>query len=236
MYQKYLEHRNNTELISNLKKEINDNDDILILNYVIHPQGNKNFDIEKCVLTDFPKPMYITFLKKFIDFGENLHHVFQEYCKLIYILWPQYDVKYENKPKNYPDNEIYELMYTIKYQLKNLIVLLEKKTYRYQYWHYFALLPLLENGLETLIQISKLYYDDAQHGIMFALYQIDPNLNFNVICSIFDYWDKNKNIWFETGTGMIGALRMILAKYDRIGYKFQENKNFMDILNEYPEI
>jgi hypothetical protein len=101
---------------------------------------------------------------------------------------------------------------------------------RYIYWTYFALYPLLDNGFELLKKVSTFNYDDAQDGIMFAMYQIDPFKNFDVVFDILKYWDEHHNIWFSSGTGMLGQLRLILEKYDKINFNYKKIDDFMSLL------
>lgn len=246
MYSKYLELKKNKKEISanhnNIFSKKEDNDDLYVIDRLISSCNmDDSCNLNQWIFFDFPESEYIFLLEKFIDSGESLHHVYPEYCKLIYHLWPKYmDLPHKDKPKTYPKNQIYELLYTIKTQLKIIHEQIPNMPFRnsrgtrYAFWHYFALYPLLEDeGFEMLKIVSTFRYDDAQDGIMFALYQIDPFTNFDVVGDILKYWDEHENIRFCFGTGMIPQLESILEKYDKIKFDYRSNKKFTQLLTKH---
>ena len=245
MYSQYLElKKNKDEILKNYTTDhhpYEKDENIHLIHYLITQNefNYVNYDINRWIFSDFPEHEYIFLLNKFIDSCETLHRVYPEYCKMIYHLWPKFmNVNYKDKPKNYPHNEIYELLFTIKTELK-IIPEKIKNMYknnirqrgtRYMFWPYFALYPLLDNGFELLKTVSTFDYDDAQDGIMFAMYQINPFKNFDVVFDILKYWDEHRNIYFSSGTGMLFQLRLILEKYDALQFNYKKNNDFMSLL------
>lgn len=221
----------------------NKDDNLLLIDYLISTSDYPDtYEINYWIFSDFPKHEYIMLIENFINNGESLHHVCVEYIKLIYNIWNDYmNIPYDKKPKNYPDNEIYELLYTIKTVLNRLPDELNTQKFlwlpegakntRYIFWHWFGLYPLLgKNGLEKLKEVTKVNYGDGQDAMMFGIYQIDPFKNFDVVLDILEYWHLNQNVPYCSGTGMSGQLKLTLDKYDKIGFDFRNNKKIIEIL------
>jgi len=206
---------------------------------------DNNWNIDDCIFNDFPKKYYIIFLSDFIAYGETFHHVFSEYCKLVYILWKKYIDADKTVPNNdlldNDDKSIIDILHEInillhdigsvnnEHEIRNLENVFGGT--RYAFWHMFGLFPLLKDkGISYLTKIATFHYDDAQDSIMFGIHQLNPFKYFDNVVDIFEFWNVNQNISFSTGTGMLKEISMILDNYVHIGFDYKKNVNFMNIL------
>jgi len=201
------------------------------------------YDIDRCILLDFPLVLIADILEKFVN--DPYVYAFsgeEQIVKLIYNLWPKYtNQNWKNYDKTYPHNRIFNCLHDIKESLFEFEKLdtpeklrkrtIEKGKRRYYNWHLLGFYPLLgDEGVPSFLKVITHNYDDAQDMIMFSLAQYDPKQFINHFEYILEYWDTNKNIKFETGTGMIGELRWVIRRYKKRGVNVYDVEKIRCIL------
>lgn len=200
------------------------------------------YDIDHCILLDFPKSVIAPILEKFVASPYN--YAFsgdEEIVKLIYNLWPDYmDQSWQSYDQTFPHNKIFNALLDIKealYEFQTLDTkekLYEKCKEKHQAfynWHLLAFFPLLgEEGLPILMHMTKQRYNNAQDLLMFGLAQYEPKTFLPYLTEIFSFWHTNDNICFETSTGMIGQLEDLIKKYNKQGVNVYETDKIREIL------
>ncbi len=210
----------------------------------------RDYDIDNCILLDFPLPFIVNILEKFVldpyayALDAETWDTNEEIARLIYHLWPKYmNQSWKNYNRTFPHGRIFICLYSIKENLlefkkldtdaKRVERTLQKRQFRrpYYYWHILGFIPLLGNdGIPILMNVIKQRYDDAQDMLMFALAQYDPKSFLPHLAYILDYWNTHGNIQFESGTGMIYELKMLIRKYHKQGVNVYDNPTIKEIL------
>jgi len=213
----------------------------MLLQGFIAENMTHDYNVGNCILLDFPLTFIANILEKFVKnpyaYAWNSD---EEIAKLIYHLWPKYI--------DQSDNKISECLQTLKSKMLEFRTLdtyekicdaARKNTphlspARYYNWHIFAFFSLLgDDGILILMNVIKQYYDDAQDMLMFGLAQYNPQIFLPTFSEILEYWHKNQNISFSTGTGMITELKNVIKEYNRQGVNVYKNDKIKGILEHY---
>ena len=187
-------------------------------NNIVNPWDLDLFD-------DLPDHEKIIILEKFISDGTMF---FGSYCYVVnylYKIWDRYaNIHWMDMPKNFPHSNYYNIISDIKHLLTILYEnsqSLAEYTKRYQRkhmtkyisWHLCGLYPLMENGLTMLRKVIQYNYNDAQDSMMLGLYKLNPIEHKDYLVDIFNYWNTNNNVRFDSGTGMLYEFFKIVDKY-----------------------
>jgi len=218
------------------------------------------WELDTCILQHLPLAEQIRAIGFFVNQKTSFSGLFDDTAKLIYLLWPKYGhIKYQDKPKAYPHNLLFEAIYSVKQELKRLSTRCLQcgrfgdnncdhctKKGRdlgtsYIDWHMFGVLPLYgELGKAAFLEKCKMRYSDGQDMMTFVIYQMNPFKEGDLIKSVFRHWNKHENISLGcSGTGCRWQIERILKKWKRIGYPIDqemvgilEEENFHSALRE----
>lgn len=255
-YQKFLNYKENLENIEevedNWKNSWNKRSDELtedelekgLLEGFIEKNKSDGWDIEDCILVDFPLETQITILQNFVN--DEYYYAFSgaeyEIGKLIYLQWEKFITTESANPNHKKMRAVFEsiiqkleILYTCGDSMDKFHNLIRENNLKtYPYWNLLGFYSLLgEKGIDMIKKVSTLRYDDAQDMLMFGIYQFDPNSFLEHLRWILKYWDENENIEFESGTGMMYELCEIVNKYDIYGIKLFEDKIIGPILKKH---
>ena len=259
MYQSWVKFCDSKENIEKAKQIMNrsygyqnDNiEDIMLRGWVSeeNPCEAGDFEIDTCMLSDFPLHLQAKMISEFItDEYKYSWGVDYEITKLIYKLWYKYMLDSNRNPIRYKDHNksneyhklIFESLYTLKYQLKEMkdldyemIGKLREKypnKGRYYNWHLLGCLPLLgETGLQILRSVCQLHYNDADELLLFGLYQYNPKEFYPELKKILLYWYENQNIEYSISTGMLFRFKRIVKKYKKYGIDMVHDPDLSNI-------
>lgn len=215
----------------------------VILRNFVSKYSSNTFEINDGILYDFPLIEKIRIIELWVDneyyygFGSMIYEI----TKMIYKLWPEYmNKKYNHSNNIYLHDKMFNNLCKIKNNLNEFEYIknneelykigFTKKKARYMYWHLFGLFPLLKNGIELFLQVSKLNYDDAQDCLMFSIPHFPINIFIPLFKETLKYWQDNNNISFDNGTGMIGQLEEVVKVFKNKNYNILEDEDFVTIL------
>jgi hypothetical protein len=217
------------DLFNKFIRQIKDADD--------YDWDNNVFNIETCLIKDFPLNEQIELINKFVPYCYRFAwSADYEIVKCIYILWNKYMVNNSAIPLN---KEVCDALESIRTNLLPMATMTQDELWKlgeqpgkskYYNWHLLACLPLLgDEGLPVLNNIIKMRYGDAEDLLMFGLYQYDPKIFYNNLKQILLYWYKHDNIGFSGATGMLSKLELIIKKYKKHGISVLHDPELKDI-------
>lgn len=185
-----------------------------------------------------------------------------EVAKMIYHLWPRYmswqdDPKeagfipqstFDFKRK-YPHDKIFNYLCKIKRGLEDFKGVNDAKTFfeliqsqkaknsqtlnRFYNWHLFAFFPLLgSNGLDLMMNVSKLFYDNSQDMLMFGLARFRASAVLPILREIFSYWHNYKNINLGNSHDMREQIGEIANIYNKQGVNILRDPTIAKILEK----
>ncbi|AYV82091.1 MAG: putative orfan [Homavirus sp.] len=254
MYKSFIEFK--TQHINTIDKydtifphSVRDIDDKLFNCWVTEVHKNRMiFEIDSCIIKDFPLHEQCMLISRFIPSAYRYTYgAREEIVKLIYLLWNTYMLDQsgntiEHKDyngSNELDNLIFESLHTLKTELLSMRTLTADKVWviekggEYYNWHLLGCIPLLgDDGLPILRNVITLPYEDAQDLLMFGLYQYEPNAFYQELKNILLYWHTHQNIPFESGTGMLYQLAIIIHKYQLNNLDLLSDPELLLVFNE----
>lgn len=199
-----------------------------LINDYIHIQYKLNkideYDVEECVLKDFPIELQLSMVKNFINNPYNLDYY--EITKLMYFLWEKPEFNECRKVIEDRINEIIEMDESTRKKRG-----FELYGTQFCHWHLFGIIPLMKNYTFILKEICKKRYNDAQELLIFAIHQLDPKKFYRHFKEIFMYWKENNNIDPScSATGMLWQMDKLLTKYKKCGISMYLEK---EVAEEY---
>lgn len=220
-------HKCNHEIKTEVeKKELLDR---YLFEYFLDEYSDDTFNVDTCVLKDFPQSLVANYMYNFIIDGHYIHWGAQqrEIWKYFYFIYNNYIS--QSKHVDSLISKCFKKLKSLikKFHTKDPII---NRDYFYgKHWNLLSLIPLLDNDPGFITKISKFYLDDIQDSLMFGLaqYNIDfiPHLK-----NIMRWWTEHGNIEYDYGTGMIGQLEDVFNEYKRKGYDLYKDKEMHEIL------
>jgi hypothetical protein len=220
----------------------------------------QGYEESKDLLEIFPLEEQAKILQLFVKspyfFGWGFNNAI---TLMIYRLWPQYmDIfDWKSRPRTYPHDIIFESLYTMREILREFrnekmssedyrCLRCKQSGYnsRYYAWNLFSCLPLLEEeGIELLMKIIKLRYDDAQDSLMFGLCLyakqkwIRPEDFVFYLREIFLYWSKEENILISSSaTAMAMQTDELIHTFGKVGVDLLADEVLLDVWKKYDVI
>jgi hypothetical protein len=200
----------------------------------------ESFFIADCIFADFPLAAQLKLLEPWVDdeYYWGPGQIQFEVIKLAHLLWPKYmqNYKWRNPPRVFPHAEIFRILESAASHLQKLSVVktdeevmeyarqqirLHRIGGAYPCFHLFGILPLLDDGLQLFEQFALLRYNNAQDCLLFALAQFDMSKSncLAVVRRVMQAWDSEQvSIRLESGTGILGQLRMVLLVWQSKGF------------------